>query len=65
MACAQEAEAGTLNGLMHMDNEKLQNVYFSYQSLENELGLAGDGPAGLMPGGQAVPSDPAAAASPR
>ena len=29
MASAQEAEAGAGIGLMHMDNEKLQNVYFS------------------------------------
>jgi len=28
MASAQEAEAGSFGALMHMDNEKLQNVYF-------------------------------------
>ena len=65
MASAQEVEAG-INGLMHMDNEKLQNVYFSYSSLENEMGLmSSEGPGFIIPGGGIPIAEPTASASPR
>lgn len=51
LAAAQEQEGGK-NGLLTADNEKLQNVYFSYQSLEEEYGMqkAGTTAAAGRPG---------------
>jgi len=41
LAAAQEAQAGTGEGGGEQEDEKLKNVYFSYQSLEDEFGATG------------------------